>query len=328
MMISRRGFPLTAAAHGLGFWSVAALGQTKGPETKKAAPSPPPVQADERVNQILAPVRDEHHLPGLIGAIVTKNALATIGALGIRKIGASELIRVTDQVHIGSCTKAMTATMIGTLIDEQKLSSGTTIREIFPKVVSQIHPDFQGVTLLQLLTHRSGLPANGPWWQLAGKTATEQRRDLLAKMLSKAPLTKPGSTFNYSNVGFALAGLMAEQVTGESWEDLMRRRLFEPLGMNSAGFGAPGQPGQVDQPWGHHPSGKESKPTQEDNVAALGPAGTVHCTVPDWAKFALLHLRGAREEGKLLLKPATFRMLHTPPAGNDYAYGWVVAEKP
>ena len=59
---------------------------------------------------MLAPVRDEHHLPGLIGAIVTGDRLAAIGAIGIRKIGSSEPIRVTDQVHLGSCTKAMTAT--------------------------------------------------------------------------------------------------------------------------------------------------------------------------------------------------------------------------
>jgi CubicO group peptidase (beta-lactamase class C family) len=325
MMIRRRDVLHAAVSHGLAFWSIAAFGQTKGKEQKKAAPSP--VQADDRVNKILAPVRDEHHLPGLIGAIITGNRLAAIGAIGIRKFGAPEVMTVTDQVHIGSCTKAMTATLIGTLIDENKLSSGTTIREVFPKDAPQLHPDFQGVTLLQLLTHRAGLPANGPWGQLSGNTATEQRRDLLARMLKKAPQNRPGSTFTYSNVGYALAGLMAEEVTGESWEALMRRRLFEPLGMNSPGFGAPGHPGQVDQPWGHHPSGKENTPTQQDNVPALGPAGTVHCTLPDWAQFAVLHREGAREQGKLL-KPATFRMLHTPPSGKDYACGWVVATKP
>jgi hypothetical protein len=76
--------------------SGAAFGQTKGPEHKEAAPAAPPAEADYRVNRVLAPVRDEHHLPGLIGAILTGNRLAAIGALGIRKIGAHEPIRVTD----------------------------------------------------------------------------------------------------------------------------------------------------------------------------------------------------------------------------------------
>jgi CubicO group peptidase (beta-lactamase class C family) len=119
---------------------------------------------------------------------------------------------------------------------------------------------------------------------------------------------------------------MAEQVTGESWEVLMRQRLFEPLGMGSAGFGTPGLPGRVDQPWGHHPSGNEIKPTQQDNAPPLGPAGTVHCTIPDWAKFAALHLRGAQRKAKLL-KPATFRALQTPAPDDDYAGGWYVGER-
>ena len=123
---------------GLAIWSGSAIAQTKGPEKKEAATGPAPVQADERVNQVLAPVRDEHHLPGLIGAILKGDRLAAIGALGIRKIGSSEPMRVTDQVHLGSCTKAMTATMIGTLVDEGKLSSRTTIRQVFPKVASEL----------------------------------------------------------------------------------------------------------------------------------------------------------------------------------------------
>ena len=117
-----------------------------------------------------------------------------------------------------------------------------------------------------------------------------------------------GSTYAYSNVGYALAGLMAEQVTGESWESLLMRRLFEPLGMASAGFGSPGRRGDVEPALGPSSLGNEIKPTQQDNAPSLGPAGTVHCTVPDWAKFAALHLGGDPGKAKLL-KPATFRAL-------------------
>jgi CubicO group peptidase (beta-lactamase class C family) len=325
-MIRRRDVPLALAAQGLAIWSGSAFGQKKAPDRKEAAPSPLPVEADKRVNQVLAPIRDEHHLPGLLGAILIGNRLAAIGALGIRKIGSPEPIRVTDQMHLGSCTKAMTATMIGTLIDEGKLSFETTIRQVFPDVAPQLHRDFQGATLRQLLTHRAGLPADGPWWTLSGGTTTEKRRDLLARMLTKEPRSRPGSTFAYSNIGYALAGLMAEQVSGESWEELMRRRLFKPLGMDSAGFGTPGGPDRVEQPWGHHVSGNEFKPTQRDNAPPLGPAGTVHCAIPDWAKFAALHLRGAQRKANLL-KPATFRALHTPAPDGDYAGGWNVLER-
>ena len=145
-------------------------------------------------------------------------------------------------------------------------------------------------------------------------------------MMKEPPQNRPGSTYLYSNVGYALAGLMAEMVAGESWEDLMRRRLFGPLEMASAGFGPLGRPGTVEQPWGHHAVGDRVEPTQQDNAPALGPAGTVHCSIPDWARFAALHM--AAERGKpRLLKAATFRALHTPPAGADYADGWIVCQR-
>jgi CubicO group peptidase (beta-lactamase class C family) len=178
----------------------------------------------------------------------------------------------------------------------------------------------------QLLTHRAGLPHDVPWWQLPGRTTTQKRRALLTTIHKSAPLNRPGTTYAYSNVGYALAGLMAEQVTGESWEVLMRRRLFEPLGMASAGFGSPGRPGTVNQPWGHHLSGDQVEPTQQDNAPASGPACTVHCSVPDWAKFAALHLETRQGKAKLL-KPATIRALHTPPPGQNYAGGWFVFER-
>jgi len=325
-MIGRRDILRAATAGGLAFGSRDLFAQTKGTTKKKAAPEPASVLADERVNQVLAPVQGEHRLPGLIGAIVTGTKLAAIGALGIRKIGATDPIRVTDQVHLGSDTKAMTATVIGTLVDEGKLSWGSTIRDVFPQAASQLHSDFQKVTLSHLLTHRAGLPHDAPWWDLPGKTTTAKRRAILTTMLKDAPLTRPGSTYAYSNVGYALAGLMAEHVSGQSWETLMIKRLFEPLEMASAGFGPPGHPGKVDQPWGHRDSGGEVRPAQLDNAPSMGPAGTVHCSVPDWAKFALLHMRGAQGKPKLL-KASTFRALHTPPPGHNYAGGWTVVEQ-
>jgi CubicO group peptidase (beta-lactamase class C family) len=268
-------------------------------------------------------VRDQNELPGLLGAIQLGGEIAAIGAVGVRKVGSSEPIRVSDQVHIGSCTKAMTATLIGMLVEERKLSWGSTIREVFAEISGELHPQYQSVTLSQLLTHRAGLPHDGPWWGLAGETPTEKRRALLTTMLVDKPATKPGSTYAYSNVGYVLAGHMAEQVTGESWESLLRARLFEPLGMESAGFGSPGHLGKLDQPWGHRTTGKQLQPTLLDNAPAMGPAGTVHCSIPDWARFATLHLQG-EHEGSRLLKPATLRTLHTPPQGRDYAAGWMV----
>ena len=109
----------------------------------------------------------------------------------------------------------------------------------------------------------------------------------------------------------------------------MRERVFAPLGMAGAGFGSPGEPGGLGEPWGHrrNPSG-EWEATQEDNVTALGPAGTVHLTLEDWATFAGLWLSDGRRIG---LDPDALNELIAPVArisrGEAYASGWIVTER-
>jgi CubicO group peptidase (beta-lactamase class C family) len=134
----------------------------------------------------------------------------------------------------------------------------------------------------------------------------------------------------YSNQGYAVAGAMLERVSGKSWETLTRERLFEPLGMKSAGFGAPGDAKKLDQPWGHALVEGRVQPVSPgplaDNPAAIGPAGTVHCSIGDIARYAGWHARSLRTTARIL-GPASFTQLHTAPAGSDYAMGWVVTQR-
>jgi CubicO group peptidase (beta-lactamase class C family) len=337
-MIGRRRF-LGLASLGLASASLAPSGlfaqdpRPKGKARPKAnAKSPadpgPALEADEQVNRILAQARtDGRRLPGMIGGIVRGEELASIGAVGVRKVGSPEPIRVGDLVHIGSCTKALTATMIGTLVDEGKLRWESTVAEVFPDWAGGIHPDYAAVTLDQLLRHRSGLPHDFPWWEARRDLpVVEQRLGLLGRSLRDAPKSKPGSAYDYSNAGYVLAGMMAERVAGSSWEVLMGRRLFGPLGMASAGFGPPGTRGKVDHAWGHRASGDTVEAAHEDNPPVMGPAGTVHCSLSDWARFASYHFRGELG-GVRLLKPETLKALHTPRPGEEYAGGWIALDR-
>ncbi|HEY3242230.1 MAG TPA: serine hydrolase domain-containing protein, partial [Phycisphaerae bacterium] len=272
-------------------------------------------------------------LPGMVGAILAGERLVAIGADGVRKRGAPDAITIDDQIHIGSDTKAMTATLIGLLVEEGKLKWTTTVGEVFTDLSGSMQPDWRHVTLEQLLTHRGGAPANldadDLWKRLRAHTGTpvEERRTLVEGITRHQPEAKPGTKFIYSNAGYASAGAMAEKVMGRAWEDLMRERLFAPLGMSSAGFGAPGTTDKLDQPRGHTEGGAPIEPgPAADNPAAIGPAGTVHCTIGDWAKFVALHLAGARGAARLL-KPETFGKLQIPPEGGDYAMGWRVVQR-
>jgi CubicO group peptidase (beta-lactamase class C family) len=331
-MIDRRHFlgaaSLGAISASLGSSDLFAQEPRAGAKAKARDQGGPPLQADEQVNRILGQARtDGRRLPGIIGAIVRGDDISNIGAVGLRKIGSPQPIRVDDAIHLGSCTKAMTATMIGTLIDEGKLRWDSTIPEVFPDWAGTIHPDYRSVTLNQLLSHRAGFPHDVSWRERAGgRPVVERRRALLSRALQDPPEFKPGSAYSYSNVGYVLAGMMAEQVTRTPWEDLMKSRLFGPLGMTSAGFGPPGTPGRVDHAWGHRASGNLVEAVHDDNDPSLGPAGTVHCSMRDWARFASLHLKGSVGATRLV-KPETLKALHTPRPGEEYAGGWLVVDR-
>jgi CubicO group peptidase (beta-lactamase class C family) len=286
--------------------------------------------APRELSALVEPLLTKHSIPGMACAIVdSKGTLLATGAAGVRKKGDPTPITASDEFHLGSCTKAMTATLIAMLVEEQELAWDARVAEFWTGKVPEIHENWKDVTLEQLLQHRGGAPEHleikGLWWRLKNHAGTpvQARLDLVAGVLPQAPRSAPGTAFLYSNAGYAIAGAMAETVAGKPWEELIRERLFVPLGMTSAGFGPPGSAGKVDQPWGHKPDGFAVDPgaPHADNPPAIGPAGTVHATLADWAKFVALHMAAERGAPRLL-SAESFARLHAVPAGGEYACGW------
>jgi CubicO group peptidase (beta-lactamase class C family) len=229
----------------------------------------------------------------------------------------------------------MTATLLALLVAEEKVKWSTTLGEIFGRAMPTMHEAWKGVPLQLVLGHRAGFPANiDPAKRKRDFPAAplaELRRSFAADALAAAPQTTPGGKFEYSNTGYIILGAALEQITQTLWEDLMRERLFAPLGIATGGFGAPGKPGELDEPWGHRDSGTAVDPGSPgaDNPRIYGPAGTAHMAIGDWAKFIALHLRGDPEnphhEARLLSR-AAFAHLHAPVDGaaQGYACGWGV----
>ncbi|MCE9583557.1 MAG: beta-lactamase family protein [Planctomycetes bacterium] len=287
------------------------------------------------LNELLEPIRAKHKLPALAAVVVTVEGVEESGAVGSRRAGKDEPVTKDDLWHLGSCGKAMTATMVARLVEQGKLKWTTTLGEVFPKLKDSMDAGWRGVTLEQLLANRGGAPADlgrdGLWgklWACKG-TPVEAREMLLEGVVVHPPEYPPGTKFLYSNANFAIAGHVAETVTGEAWEVLMKREVFAPLGITTAGFGAPGKPGdKADQPRGHDAKGAPVEPgPAADNPVAIGPAGIIHMSLPDWGRFAAAHFRGDHgdavkgADGKLFLKPESWKKLHTAP-GDDYAMGW------
>ncbi len=270
---------------------------------------------------ILEPLRAAGNLPALAAAVTSGERLLAIGAVGVRKLGDPTPVTRDDLWHLGSETKAMTAMLVAILVGDGTLGWDTTIAQALPAEAASLDASYRGVTVEELLQHRGGAPADvpAPIWEEMYEPGDPkaQRRTAVLAMLRQPPQAPPRTTFIYSNAGYMMAGLMLEEVTGRSWDELMRERLFTPLGMTSCGFGPPSRDDVTDQPWGH----RNGAPLNTDNPPSLGPAGTVHCSLADWAKFLAAHTRRS-------MPGVDFTRLHTPAPGGDYALGWIVAQRP
>jgi CubicO group peptidase (beta-lactamase class C family) len=277
-------------------------------------------------------MQNRDHNPAIAALIQMDGKVAAEAVVGSRALGHPQPATVNDRWHIGSDTKAFTATLIGTLVDRQVVSLDDTLETSLPALANTMHPAYRRITIRQLLSHTAGLPpltnteTEFPTAQTVVRSVrgvSAQRMALARYFLSKPPASAAG-TFRYSNLGYIIAGAIAESRTGESWEDLMSERVFIPLGIRDAGFGPPGHSGRYDQPLGHGEiSGREPLDPADpgsDGPAWLGPAGSVNISLKDWAMFAQDQLDGAIGHGKLL-KQSTYKALQTPVA-DHYALGW------
>ena len=244
--------------------------------------------ADQSISTILQPYIENKSTPGLYAAIINTSGITSVAAVGVKKAGSSTPTSVHDPVHIGSITKPMTTLMVATLVDDEVLPNGwhTTIGEVFTNFREQIHEDFHMVSMVDLLMHNGGLPRDAEDWDAYPDSPIIERRQKIMLDNLSSPASSNRGSFSYSHFGYLVVAVMVEQLTGKTWETLMEERLFSPMGLDSAGFGAPATGGNEDEPWGHQLVQGEWQPTQTDRSSAYAPAGGIHLSMADLAKFA------------------------------------------
>lgn len=273
----------------------------------------------------LEALRTASSLPAVGGARFTSAGITEVVVSGLRKVGDTTQVTTADLWHIGSITKSFTALLVARYVERGDLTWTTTLREM----IGDRAGAYGEVTLAHLLSHRAGLAANAaPALNLrlivSGEPVTAQRRMLLTEALKVPPTAAPGVAFLYSNLGYVIVGALLEERIGKSWEELVRDEVLAPLGLASAGHGAPGVSGTVTQPRGHRDGTVSLEPglLGADNPPYLGPAGRLHMNIADLARWGQEHLAGERGRDGLV-RAGTFDRLHTPDAGHSYAMGWV-----
>ncbi|MBV9877354.1 MAG: beta-lactamase family protein [Verrucomicrobia bacterium] len=299
----------------------------------------------ESLNPTLDPYLKEFGLPALSAAVFKNGMIIAAGAVGTRRAGENIPVAIDDKFHLGSDSKAFTALLAGWYVQQGKLRWDSTLGEIFPELKDKMDPEFAKITVEELLSHSSGITDNTLGNLIDGSYRQDGNMDevryWMLKETAPRPLDHPrGTKFSYSNLGYTFAGAVLERLSGKTWEELVQEKIIEPMGLKTAGFGPQASLGKVDQPLGHAIVDGKPKPMlagpNGDNPLIIGPAGTMHMSVLDFAKWVAWHA-GEGKHGPALVSADTLKKLHTPviavgerkdaaagtpKSGGGYALGW------
>jgi CubicO group peptidase (beta-lactamase class C family) len=262
-------------------------------------------------------------------AIVAATGDAEVAVVGVKKAGSGAPVTLEDRWHIGSCGKAMNATVVARLVERGQLRWDTTVQEVFAELAEAFETPLGSVTLAQLLSHRAGLERNLDYAALAPfGPPRAQRLEAVREAGRMKLLHAPGTEYVYSNLGYAIVGAIVEETLDRPYEQVMRELLFDPMGMDSARFECADGPVSDDHLWAHHGNGRPVRKGRfcAGDPPALRPAGCVRCTLADWARFVGHHVRGETGESAFL-DAESYSKLHTPSADTEYGMGWVVVSR-
>ena len=343
-----------------GFFLVGLLISCEKPPPYEAI-SAPVIKAsgETELAEVLNSIRLEERLPGLAAGIIVDGKLFSAAAVGVREIGTKNWLTVNDKFLIGSCAKAFTATTAAILVEEGRLGWQTTIRDAFPDM--EMLPEYENITLVQLLSHRAGLPENlkegkASWLidygfdEKRGSAPEIMRLQYLEQTVQNKLIGPPGKVIHYSNSGYILAAAILEKVTGQTYDSLREEKIFQPLGITTAGYGIPADTEPMTQPWGHVWDLSSSFHVYKSEYPNfMAPTGCLNLSIKDWAKFIIVHLSSDSSDKTKLLKSSSLQFLHTPPdsaewdfsfkekmsskffgygfLNSNYALGWFVKEK-
>jgi CubicO group peptidase (beta-lactamase class C family) len=298
----------------------------------------------QSLDQMLNPYLKEFGLPALAAAVFQNGSIVASGAVGTRRVGTQNPVTINDPFHIGSDSKAFTSVLAGQFVQKGRLKWTSTPADVFPELKPQMNADFAKITLEQLLSHSSGLSDKSLVDLIYRSYQQDGNMDDVRYWMVKETASRPidharGSKFDYCNLGYVIAGAMLERVGHASWEELVEARIFKPMGLKTAGFGPQASIGLVDAPLGHSLVDGKAKAMlagpNGDNPLILGPAGTIHMSVLDFAKWVAWNA-GEGKRGPALVSAEILKKIHTPvistgvrdgappgtPKTGSYALGW------
>jgi CubicO group peptidase (beta-lactamase class C family) len=277
-------------------------------------------------------VMKEWKVPGLAVAIVKDGKVVYAKGFGYRDVKREMKVTPDTLFAIGSCSKAFTATALAMLVDEGKLEWDKPVRDYLPDFRLQDAYATANLRPRDLVTHQSGLPRHDLVWY----GSPLSRKELFDRLRYLEPSRPLHARYQYNNLMVMTAGVLIERISGNTWEEFVRRRILDPLGMKTTNFSVNDSQKTTDYslPYGEQKGEVNEIPFRK--IDAIGPAGSINSSVNEMTRWLLLQLGKGKFEDRQIVSEKALGETHTPQivAGGDlkydesfyfsYAMGWAV----
>lgn len=281
-------------------------------------------QPEQRIDidEVVESFRAQFNQPAMAAAVVRGGEIIARSERGVRALNTGEPIQHGDRWNLGGVSTSIVATAIAKLVERDQLSWERRVVDVFPLLAGRILQKYQSITIRDLLNHRAGLL---PFTSGSGQIevdinnsltgdAREKRAQFVEKVLNQPPVNEPGTVFEYSNAGYAIAAAMIEETLDTSLEAALKELVFDPLSMDSGALSMPATVERPDDTWGHHPIRDQLIAIAPSPVTELPeilePSNGVSCSIEDLARFASAHLQALREEEVQGIDGQSLRRLH------------------
>lgn len=266
------------------------------------------IQPDKRLaglDTALEKLLKDWKAAGFAVAIVEKNKVIYSKGFGYRDYAAKKPVTPNTLFAIGSCTKAFTSSLLGMLEKDGKLSLDKKATGYLPALHFFNSDMDEKITIRDMMTHRTGLPRHDYSWYLF---PTASRDSLLQRIQYQEPNAGIRETWQYNNFMFLTQGMIAEKLSGKSWEENIKEKIFTPLGMSRSNLSIKDMEKDGDASLGYDLKEDSSiKKLDYFNIDGMGPAGSINSSVTEMANWVITWINNGKFNGKEVLPESYMR---------------------
>jgi CubicO group peptidase (beta-lactamase class C family) len=263
------------------------------------------------IDRYIDSLMKDWNIPGLALGIVYKDQLIYGKGYGWRDLEKKLPVDANTMFPIASNTKLFTATAACIMAEEGKFNLDKPVRTYMPALNFYNDELNAKVTLRDMLSHRTGLPRYDGIWV----ASPFSRKETVLKVVYMKPQLGFREGYIYNNIMFASAGAVMENVTATSWEDIIRKRFFQPLQMNNSCFSDDDMMKTGNFSYSYFEPDSTRKLQRVTHMAqsdALGPAGTIKSTVEDMSHWMIAELNDGKYKGQQVISGSAIKQTLTP----------------